>query len=266
MGIVGVITCEILEREFAHMLAMDADLEKVVVLEDSHSAGLLEELQTRTCRNLQRIPHIRSFRPDPEAHLEVVVRVLEVALHRSRKKLQRALMSAAHELDGHVDAFFLGYGLCGNALENVSELLDVSVPVFVPMDHDHPVDDCVGLLMGGRDCYYAEQCNVPGTVFMIPGFTNHLDRIVRENPRDTDHRGLKRMFAGYERSLLVVTPAMGEEEMQRNAEEFNALLGLRTEVRQGTLKILDETWRTVKAYLHNRSVRQTGEAGQRFLR
>ncbi|MFH0781658.1 MAG: DUF1638 domain-containing protein [Pseudomonadota bacterium] len=252
MGVIGIICCEILELEFAHMLAMDTDLERVVVLEDRRSLRLIEGLAAKACRNLRRIPHIQSFLPEPAAHLEVVVRVLEVALHRSKKTLQRALVQAAHELDGHVDAFLLGYGLCGNALENVPELLDVSVPVFVPMDNDHPVDDCVGLLIGGRDCYYAEQCKVPGTVFMIPGFTNHLSRIVRENPRDTDHHGLKRMFTRYERSLLVVTPVMREEEMRRNAEEFNALLGLRTEVRPGALKILDETWRTVKEYLKNK--------------
>lgn len=55
----------------------------------------------------------------------------------------------------HVEAIFLGYGLCGNALDRPEVLLaDAGVPVFIPMDEDHPEDDCVGLLLGGRRCYY----------------------------------------------------------------------------------------------------------------
>ena len=50
----------------------------------------------------------------------------------------------------HVDAIVLGYGLCGNALQKPEELLvDAGVPIFIPMDQDHPVDDCVGLIIGG---------------------------------------------------------------------------------------------------------------------
>lgn len=249
MAVMGIITCEILELEFAHMLAMDADLEKVTVLENRRSARLTEALEARSCRHLQRIPHIRSFCADPAARLEAVVRVLEVALHRNKKILQRALKRAAHELAGSVDALLLGYGLCGNALENVTELLDVGIPVFVPIDHGHPVDDCVGLLIGGRDRYYAEQCRTPGTVFMIPGFTSHLHEIVQGDFEDTDHCGLKRMFKRYERALLVVTPVMPEEEMIMNSKDFNGLLGLHTEVCQGTLEILHDTWLAAKEYL-----------------
>ena len=31
-------------------------------------------------------------------------------------------------------------------------LADAGVPGFIPMDQDHPVDDCVGLIIGGREC------------------------------------------------------------------------------------------------------------------
>lgn len=249
MGVIGIITCEILELEFAHMLALDRDLEKATILENALSTRLIEALASRNCPNLQRIPHIGSFLPDPAARLEVVVRVLEVALHRNKKILQNALKKAAHELAGKVDALLLGYGLCGNALENVAELLDVRVPVFIPMDHDHPVDDCVGLLIGGRDCYYAEQCKTPGTVFMIPGFTNHLNKILQRDPQDTEYCGVKRMFKGYERALLIVTPVMSEEEMGKNSSDFNRLLELRSEVRRGTLEILHDTWLSAKKYM-----------------
>jgi hypothetical protein len=249
MAVVGIITCAILELEFAHVLAMDTDLTRVTVLEDGRSLGLIEALASRGCRNLRRIPHISSFQPEPSVSLEVLVRVLEIALHRNRKRLQQALEMAVREMAGHIDALLLGYGLCGNALENVGELLDIDKPIFVPMDNGHPVDDCVGLLIGGRERYVAEQRRVPGTVFMIPGFASHVHEIVREDPRDMEHRGLKRMFARYERALLVLTPAMQEEEMRRNADEFIILLGLRSETYQGTLTLLSTAWQAVRDYL-----------------
>lgn len=258
MGVVGIIACEILERELALILAGDDDLAKTSVLADRRTKNLLQALEHAGCRNLWRIPHINSFRPDPSKKLEVVVRLLEVALHRNAPRLRRAVAAAVRELAGgrRVEALLLGYGLCGNALEHLA-LPDCEMPIFRPMDGDRPVDDCVGLLLGGRDRYLAEQRRTPGTVFMIPGFTAHLDRIVDENPEDAEHRGLKRMFRGYERSLLVVTGAMAEEEMRRNTAAFNTLLGLRLESCPGTLTLLQAAWQAAKDYiLHGGPVKQ----------
>jgi hypothetical protein len=246
MAVLGILTCEILELEFAHLLATDPDVAGVTVLEDARSAHLIELLESRGLRNLQRIPHIRSYHPEPTEQLEVVIRVMELGLHRNRKVMQQALMAAARELGRHLDALLLGYGLCGNALGNPEELLDLDIPVFIPMDKGHPVDDCVGLLIGGRECYYAEQCKTPGTFFMTPGWACHWRKIFEGSHGAADD-ALKRLFAHYERSLLIVTPVMREDEMKRRAEEFNQLLGLRVETRQGTLDLLTETWNSAKA-------------------
>ena len=256
MGVIGVITCEVLELEFAHLLTTDPDLSGITVLEDIRSARLIETLESKAVQKLRRIPHINSFSPDRSeqatAHPEVLVRVLELALHRSKKILQKGLVNAAREIRPHVDVLLLGYGLCGGALNNPQELLDVDVPVFIPMDKDHPVDDCVGLLIGGRENYYAEQCKIPGTYFMTPGWTCHWKRMFGPDCCDMEPDMAKRLFASYERSLLVVTPVMSRDEMERNVEEFNKLFGCRGEVRKGTMEILNETWKAAKAFLKNK--------------
>lgn len=250
-----MITCEILEMEFAWLLATDPQVGGVTVLEDARSARLIEALESKGVQNLRRIPHVSSLPREPSDRLEVLVRVLELGLHRNRKILQRALVRAARELTPHADALVLGYGLCGNALSNPKELLDVGKPVFIPMDEDHPVDDCVGLLIGGRRRYYAEQCKVPGTVFMIPGLTRHWRRMFEGGIRGNAHDALKRLFVRYERSLLVPTPAMGEDEMKRNVEEFNKIVGLRMEVRQGIATFLIKAWESAKDYLKAKACR-----------
>lgn len=259
MAVLGIITCETLELEFAHLLANDPDIEGVTVLESAPSRRLIEALESKGTRHMQRIPHLKSFRPERSRRLEVLVRVLELSLHGRRNTLRRALASAAHEMAACVDALLLGYGLCGNAFDDLQGLLNLTMPVFVPMDNDQPVDDCVGLLLGGRDCYYAEQRKVAGTFFMTPGWTRHWRKILNKDFCGTAPHMLKRVFAGYRRSLLILTPVMGEEEMRWEVDEFNKMLALDVEARQGTLELLTRAWQSAKASLPSPKNRYQGE-------
>ncbi|MGD9368044.1 MAG: DUF1638 domain-containing protein [Desulfobacteraceae bacterium] len=255
MGLLGILTCEILELEFAYLLGTDPAVSQITVLEDARSARLIEALDSGGFQNVRRIPHIKDFFPEPSEHLEVLVRVLELALHRSKETLQRGLVGAAREMSRHVDALLLGYGLCGSALEDPEELLDVEVPVFVPIDGDHPVDDCVGLILGGRDRYYAEQCQVPGTFFMTPGWSRHWKRLFGQNFGDVEREAAKRLFAHYERTLLIMTPVMPQDEMKQRAHAFSRLLGLRVQEREGTLDILSQALQTAKAFLERKAIK-----------
>jgi hypothetical protein len=56
-------------------------------------------------------------------------------------------------------------------------------------------------------------------------------------------------MADYERSLLIPTAALSLKQMRKNIEEFNQLLGLRTDLLQGTIAILAETWAAAKQHL-----------------
>ena len=250
MAVLGVLTCEILELEFAHLLVKDHEVARITVLDDSRSARFIEALNSESVENLRRIPDITGFNPKPSGNLEVLVRVLELALHNQKKTLQQGLAHAACEMSPHVDALLLGYGLCGNALENPEELLsEAGVPLFIPMDQDHPVDDCVGLIIGGRECYYGELCNVAGTFFMIPGWSVHWKQMFEREFGRLSVDMAKRLFRHYERSLLISTPIMPQDEMSQNIKEFNKLFGFREEAREGTLSILNDTWRKAKSFL-----------------
>ena len=254
MAILGVLTCEILELEFARLLASDKELSRITVLEDERSADLIAALESIKQDNLKRITNLKAFTPAAEIPLEVLVVVLELALHNRKHTLQQGLLEAALTCGPHVDALLLGYGLCGNALEKPQELLsDAGVPIFIPMDEDHPVDDCIGLLIGGRERYYGEQCQVEGTFFMIPGWTTHWKRMFEREFGNLSPEMAKRLFKHYERSLLIATPTMSLEEMKQNSKAFNELFGLRTEVCKGTLGILQKTWDTAKQYLNSKS-------------
>lgn len=250
MGVLGILTCEILELEFAYLLSRDRELAAITVIEDKSSAGFIEAVENYGHTQIRRIPTMRSYGPTRTDGVEVLIRVLELALHNRKWILQEALVKAAKEMGRYVEAILLGYGLCGNALQNPEELLaDVPVPVFMPMDTDHPVDDCVGLLIGGRECYYREQCKEAGTFFMIPGWTRHWMRIIAKEYGDFDEKMAKRIFSDYKRSLLIPTGVISEETMRKNTEEFNRRFGFRVEVRQGVLWILEESYQRAKRTL-----------------
>ena len=250
MPVLGIITCEILELEFAHLLAGDPEIAGVTVVADRTAAGFGEALEARGFSELRRIPLLKGFTPSFGDKLEILVRVLELGLHSRKRLLQEGLVKAAMEMGRYVEGIVLGYGLCGNALEKPEELLaEVGVPIFLPVDEDHPVDDCVGLIIGGRNCYYEEQCKEAGTFFMIPGWVRHWREIFGKEYGKYDPSMAKRIFSGYKRSLLVPTPVLSEEEMRHNIEEFNSFFDFRTEVRKGTLAILQRTWERAKQEL-----------------
>lgn len=251
MGTLGILTCEILELEFAHLLNTDKDIDRITVLENKRSIRLIDALESKVNGNLKQILELNSFAPGSDNRLEVLVHVLELGLHNRRHLLQQGLIEAAREMGSHVDALLLGYGLCGNALEKPDELLsDAGVPIFIPMDDDHPVDDCVGLIIGGRRHYYAEQCKIAGTFFMIPGWTYHWPKMFEREFGNISVDMAKRLFKNYERSLLISTHSMSADDMRQNSEDFNRLFGLREEIRTGTLEILMKTWDSAKAYLN----------------
>ncbi|MGD9222813.1 MAG: DUF1638 domain-containing protein [Desulfobacteraceae bacterium] len=258
MPVIGVITCRILELEFAHLLSQDRDITAITVLADRHSLGVIAALESNGSTP-GRIPILREFRSDGADRLEVLVRVMELALHNRKRNLQNELVKAAREMGRHVDALVLGYGLCGNALEKPHELLaDAGVPIFIPMDRDHPVDDCVGLIIGGRERYYGEQCRVAGTFFMIPGWTRHWKTLFEKEYGKFDVEFTRRIFgmSNYERSLLIPNPALPVEQMRENIAEFNRLFGFRTDLLEGSLDILYNTWHCAKKHLQGETQSQ----------
>jgi hypothetical protein len=251
MPALGILTCEILELEFAHLLRSDPEIQKITVVEDEYAIELIRLLEKDGLR-LQRIDRSGNFVRSKNEGLEVLIRVLELGLHNRKRLLQEGLAAAGKEMGPRVDALLLGYGLCGNALADpVALLAESGVPVFIPMDEDHPVDDCVGLVIGGREAYYEEQCRVAGTFFMIPGWTRHWQHMFRKEHGGWSEELARRLFAGsgYERSLLVPNGLLSTDEMRENIEEFNRMFCFRTEVRQGSLELLRRSWAAAKRSL-----------------
>jgi hypothetical protein len=252
MSTLGIITCQSLELEFAYLLVNDPDIVSITVMRDHYSAGLTEGIEHYGGSAPKSVLYIAEYLPGPVDGLEVVVRVMKIGLHAVIKELRDGVARAAKEMGPYVDAIMLGYGLCGNAMDKPDELFSsIGIPVLLPMEDDRPVDDCVGLIIGGRENYYEEQCKCAGTMFMNSGFARHWSNIEGDVSKGgsmrTSHPEIfKRLMANYERTLLLPTAVMSEAEMAESVKKFNETYGLRSDVRAGTLELLNRAWRAAK--------------------
>lgn len=251
MAKLGVVTCQILELEFVHVLSNDPDVSQIWVVHDEFSNELALGLESDTHKPIHRVTEVNEFSKEEVNGLAVLVQVLEVGLHSNIPNLTRGVTAAVEKMAPFVDAVLLGYGLCGNALKDAHDIFKaVPVPVLLPMEQENPVDDCVGLIIGGRENYYAEQCRCAGTMFMNSGFSRHWKKILAANLPEKlipkKDRIMKRLMANYVRSLILHTSVLGESEMRENIQEFNEKYNLKTDIRPGTLMLLENAWEAVK--------------------
>src|SRR5512146_2656097 len=104
MAVLGILTCEILELEFAHLLTRDPDTPRITVLDDTYSTRFIQAVEAGGGTRPRRIPLLKAFSPTSPDRLEVVVQVLRIALHNRKKHLQEALSKSKKEIGRHVDA------------------------------------------------------------------------------------------------------------------------------------------------------------------
>jgi hypothetical protein len=179
MANIGIITCQILELEFAHLLSTDPEVSDVFVVDNEFSTVLLTKLQRLGKKPVHRLPLPEDTMTTSGDGHHILIRVMAVGLHSDINNLQHQVVSAVKEIAQNVDLVLLGYGLCGNALVHARNLFSkIPVPVLLPMDGNHPVDDCVGLIIGGRENYYAQQRECAGTMFMNAGFSRHWEQFM----------------------------------------------------------------------------------------
>jgi hypothetical protein len=92
MAVLGIITCEVLEREFAYLLNYDPEVLAVTILEDQYSQQLIETVTRQAKHKPQRIASLAEYTPPAAAGLEVIVRVMKVGLHSIIKNLRNGVL------------------------------------------------------------------------------------------------------------------------------------------------------------------------------
>ena len=73
MALLGIITCEVLELEFAHLLRNDPEVLAVTILENQYSEKLAEIITRETKIKPQLIASLAEYSPPTASGLEVIV-------------------------------------------------------------------------------------------------------------------------------------------------------------------------------------------------
>lgn len=255
MAVLGIITCEILELEMASLVGGDSDISRITVIDERPARSMIEAIGESGASHVTPIPHISAFRPQGEGD-EVLVKVLEVGLHRKKEVLQRRLAEETKKIGPYVDLLFLGYGQCGGALTSPDDVVDVSCPLEFLRDTDGPVADCVGLCLGGNRAYDRKRKEAAGTYYMTAGWSSHWRDMFgsrRDDHSVLDPVMLARMMRGYRRVLVVHSPVIERELLLRRAEEFSSLAGLKIEECEGSLELLRKCYYTAKRGLFEKA-------------
>jgi hypothetical protein len=173
---------------------------------------------------------------------------LEFGLHSYPQDLKKAVIGHVNDLQGKVDAVFLGYGTCNSLKDVVKEL---TVPT-VTID----ADDCVGALLTNEE-YAREKKVCAGTMFAIPFISEMgVDFFQKElDSKMPNHQELgvdvqwylDMLFNGYSRLLHVDTGVGDSEHFERRSKDFAEALKLRYEARCGTLEVLRDRLKDTKA-------------------
>ena len=174
-----IICCEVFEDELLFVIKEHPEIDKIIIV-NTESSKYFEEI-IRSNFPYEKIKIARElFAPrylKREEELEIIVYILPLFLHYSPRELKEEVLSACMELQKHSDYLLVYYGLCGNSLNNLEDMLrdnNVKLPFGILKDENKEiVDDCVCALLGSKANYMEILTKEPGTFFLTPGYASH---------------------------------------------------------------------------------------------
>jgi hypothetical protein len=254
--VIGLLTCEVLENEMAHMLSHDPDIGRVTFVESDPATDSIASLNELLGNRLRRIKDVAEFLPDPALSFEVLAVMLRVGLHMDKTTLREGVTGQARILSEKSDILVLGYGLCGNVLLDIEkQLADLHCPIVMPQNQDgSTIDDCVCLVLGGTEKYLEQVHREAGTWFVTPGWLKHWETLLVKELHCPDIATVKWVFkkADYKRVLMVDTGIGERETLRAETEKFADVFGFYVEETKGTLNILERAFEQAKGLLNER--------------
>ncbi|MDF2954800.1 MAG: hypothetical protein OD815_000416 [Candidatus Alkanophagales archaeon MCA70_species_2] len=236
--IIGIVMCRVFEEEIAHLIASDPEVSTVYVICDEESRDIERALNERgvmvkTVFSVSELPTTVKFDGD----LHFAIKVLELWLHTHKRKLKSAVCREIGILKPHVNSMLVIYGLCGNALRDIDVVVrNEEIPIIMPREKDGDlVDDCVGMVLGGRGEYLKELRKEAGTWFMLPTLAKMDLNLIK---------GVLKAV-GYTRVLALYNDFC-REDYWRECEEFASAVGLRLESRKENLTLLKDAYEYAK--------------------
>jgi hypothetical protein len=175
--------------------------------------------------------------------------MMDLALHEEPADLGVALRKSMKDMQEHVDAVVLYFGLCGNGLKDIDVWAkdNLSIPMTIIRDKEgNIVDDCIAAAIGGTKQYLKLLRRYPGIMYFTPAFaTNYDDLLGRmelfKGVDVGDESMLKMVFemADYHEVMKIDTGLGDPDEFQAATEKFANRLGF-------SIFTLEDGWCTLE--------------------
>ena len=150
----GIILCEVFEEEMLHILKKNQLFDKIIVVDNESSKYFQRALEVNF--NPEKIKVARELCSTRflkrECPLEIILYILPFYLHTSPQEIKNQLVNASREIEKHIDKLVLFYGLCGNSLSDIENLLRsnrLKVPINILLDEKQEIFEyCICELLG----------------------------------------------------------------------------------------------------------------------
>jgi hypothetical protein len=156
---------------------------------------------------------------------------LPYGLHRTPEMLRDELKERLRSIDAAT--VILGYGLCSNGVVGLCP--KKGQRLVIPRVHD-----CISLLMGSRQAYYAEFGKCPGTVYLSKGWIDskgdplsEYQSYCKKHGEDTARWVIEEEYKNYTRLCLIDTGVGDLEEYRKYSRDVAAFLNLPLEEIKG---------------------------------
>ncbi|WP_406661758.1 DUF1638 domain-containing protein [Methanolobus sp. ZRKC3] len=190
MPVLSIVGCKILEDEITHVLAKYRENSRIILVDDLESMGLAKKLRLLNIpfskTPIDRVENFlgnrgkrsgssflsRILRSKDNSDLVVVVKIMQLGLHRDHHLLREGVEEQIVSMTGFSDGIFLFYGLCGNSLKGIEEITEgLECELYLLSDSDgNVVDDCISIAFGGNKRYERElnRQHEAATLFFTP--------------------------------------------------------------------------------------------------
>ncbi|KYC45869.1 MAG: hypothetical protein APG12_00558 [Candidatus Methanofastidiosum methylothiophilum] len=255
---IGIVACEIFEEELLKLLSEYNNIDRIILVSSDSSKEFQKMLESKY--NYDKITIARELCSKRflkrEASLEVVINILPFALHLYAEDIKREVVNASKEIEKHVDYILLLYGLCGNALGSIKDLLfnnKIKVPFDILTNEKGEImDDCICALIGSSENYLRELEQSTSIFFMTPGWAKLWPRLIEEKTRNVDSNKMEELSkmdvkekfkmalgsSDYKKVIGIELDFIDKSNFRARCKEFASHFNSEVVIREGTIDSL----------------------------
>ncbi len=259
---IGIVACQIFGEELLELLSEYEIIDRIILVNSDSSKEFQKMLETKY--HYDKISIARELCSKRflkrQAPLEVVINILPFGLHLYAEDIKREVVAASKEIEKHVDYILLLYGLCGNALGSIRELL-INNKIKVPFDiltneKGEIMDDCICALMGSSESYLKELEQTNDVFFMTPGWAKYWPKLIEEKMRNLDSKrkaevsdaSVKEKFklalgsSDYKKVIGIEPEFTDKKEFRARCKEFASHFNSELVIKDGNIETLRESF------------------------